>query len=140
MMTKTRRVLTAVAAAGLFALGVAAPAMAEGSRTSHMTNWQDGDGSSNWTDTNRDNANTHVTFYSCTREFKATIRKTIALHSDPVVGPEWINCRSYADAVNAGDLAKGNYHFDVTGMGLSSCASWQCGVNRTSVPKLRIHW
>lgn len=96
--------------------------------------------SSNWSDHNRDSTNTHVTFRSCTREFRATIRRTISARPDPSVGSEWINCRSYSDAVYGGDLKAANYHFDVTGMGFAWCSSGQCAYNLTSVPWLRMYW
>jgi len=95
------------------AVGVAAPAFAEASRNSSMTGWTSGNASNSWYDGNTDSVNTHVTFYDCTREFKATIRKTIP-GPDPAYGSEWIDCKAYADAVYAGDVPAGNYHFDVT--------------------------
>lgn len=140
MNVLTKRGLMAVLAAVLIAVGVAAPAIAEGHRQSLMKNWQDGDASSNWADKNLDATKTHVTFNSCSREFKATIRQTIPLRPDPSVGSEWINCRSYADAVYAGDLKAANYHFDVNGMGIYNCIGGSCVMNKTSVPVLHIYW
>ena len=139
-MRNTRKVITAVIAAALVAIGVAAPALAEGHRQSYMSNWIDGDASSNWNDKNLDAYNGHVTFKSCTREFQATIRQTITARPDPSVGSEWINCKSYADAVYDGDVKSGNYHFDVTGMGIYNCVGGSCVYNKTSVPELHIYW
>lgn|SRR5664279_341665 len=102
-----------VFAGAAVAVGVAAPAFAEGDRDSSMTNWSSGNASHNWYDGNNDADSTHVTFYDCTREFKATIRKTIP-GFDPAYGTEWIDCKAYADAVYAGDVPAGDYHFDVT--------------------------
>lgn len=96
------------------AVGVAAPALAEGSRTTSMTDWSSKDASHSWYDGNTDATSTHVTFYDCTREFQATIRRTIYASPDPSYGSEWIDCKAYADAVYAGDVPKGDYHFDVT--------------------------
>lgn len=138
-MVKSRRLATGFAAATMIAVGVAAPAFAEGHRQSYMNNWHDGDASSNWTDRNLDSTNTRVTFKSCTREFRATIRKTVT-GPDPKISNEWIDCRSYADAVYGGDLGRANYHFDVTGMGFAWCASGQCQYNLTDVPELHIYW
>jgi hypothetical protein len=140
MKNSIARTLTVAGAGVLIALGLAAPALAEGSRTSHMTRWADGDASKNWQDDNADRTNTHVTFDDCTREFKATIRRTVSLRPDPNAGSEWIDCRSYADAVYGGHLAKGKYHFDISGMGLAWCASGMCEPYRTSVRSLHIYW
>lgn len=106
------RMLVAFAGTAV-AVGVAAPAFAEGSRDSSMTNWSSGNASHSWYDGNNDSVSTHVTFYDCTREFKATIRKTVT-GPDPSYGSEWIDCKAYDDAVYAGDVPAGNYHFDVT--------------------------
>lgn len=106
------RMLVAFAGAAV-AVGVAAPALAEGQRTSNMAGWSSGDASHNWYDGNTDGADTHVTFYDCTREFQATIRKTVT-GPDPSYGSEFIDCKAYVDAVYAGDVPAGNYHFDVT--------------------------
>jgi hypothetical protein len=107
-----------------------------------MTNWIDGDASSNWHDNNSDSVNTHVTFNDCTREFTATIRRTRTGLPDPSVGSEYINCRSYADAVYGGDLSAADYHFDVSGMGTAYCnpQTGQCVFNSTTVNSLRIYW
>lgn len=140
MTVWTRRAMTAVVAGGLIAIGVAVPVFAEGSRDSSMSNWTDGDASSNWKDNNTDSTNTHVTYDDCTREFTATIRRTVPFAVDPNVGSEYINCRSYPDAVYAGDLSAASYHFDVTGMGIAYCISGSCVFNRTSVNSLHIHW
>lgn len=138
MRTSITRTAAVGFAAIAVAVGIAAPALAAGSRTSHMTNWIDGDASSNWSVGT--NASTHVTFNSCNREFKATIRHTIPLHADPAVGSEWINCKSYADAVYATADGGGNYHFDVTGMGIAYCVAGACVFNTTTVPSMVIHW
>ena len=130
----------AAGAVGAIVMGIAAPAFAEGSRQSYMNDWHDGDASSSWDDNNKDGADTHVTFNSCTREFTATIRKTVPLNPDPKIGSEWINCTSYADAVRVGDVASANYHFDVSGMGLAWCSGGQCAYNLTDVPELHIYW
>ncbi len=106
------RIMVVFAGAAVVA-GVAAPAFAEGSRTSHMTGWSSGDASNSWYDGNLDSVSTHVMFNDCTREFQATIRKTVT-GPDPSYGTEWIDCKAYADAVYAGDVPAGNYHFDVT--------------------------
>lgn len=140
MQKKTNRRLASASAAALIAIGLAAPAFAEGHRESYMNNWHDGDRSSSWRDNNIDAANGRVTFKSCTREFKATIRQDKSFAPDPSVGSEWIDCRSYADAVYAGDVGRGDYHFDVSGMGLAWCASGQCAYNLTDVPELHIYW
>lgn len=140
MENSTWRRLAAVVGGALIAIGVAVPAFAEGHRQSYMNDWHDGDASSNWKDDNADGTSTHVTFTSCTREFRATIRRTIPFRADPDVGNEWIDCRSYSDAVYAGDLSAANYHFDVSGMGLAWCASGQCAYNLTDVPLLHIYW
>lgn len=123
----TNRVLALLAGAAV-AAGVAAPAFAEATRTSSMTGWTSGDASNSWYDGNIDAVDTHVAFYDCTREFEATIRKTIP-GFDPAYGSEWIDCKAYADAVYAGDVPAGNYHFDVTEFSGS-----------TTVKKLTEHW
>jgi 6-phosphofructokinase len=94
-------------AAGALAFGVAAPAFAEGTRTSYMVGWSSGDSSNDWYDANADATNTHVTFRDCTREFQASIRKSVT-GPDPLYGTEWIDCKAYADAVYAGDVPAGN--------------------------------
>lgn len=139
-MTRKRRGITAAFAASLMAVGIAAPALAEGHRQSYMNDWHDGDASKSWSDENKDRTDTHVTFNSCTREFKATIRRTVRFASDPALASEWIDCKSYPDAVRAGDLKAADYHFDVTGMGFAWCASGQCAYNLTDVPELHIYW
>ncbi len=136
----TRRALATGAASALIALGIAAPALAEGHRQSYMNDWHDGDRSSSWRDNNIDSTNGRVSFKSCTREFTATIRRDKSFGPDPSVGSEKINCRSYADAVYSGDVSSGDYHFDVTGMGLAWCSSGQCAYNLTDVPELHIYW
>lgn len=113
MESRTKnRMLVAFAGAAI-AVGVATPAFAEASRDSHMAGWSSGDASNSWYDGNTDNVSTHVTFRDCTREFRATIRKTVT-GPDPSYGSEFIDCKAYADAVYAGDVPAGNYHFDVT--------------------------
>lgn len=137
-MKTAKRAASTLVAAGLVVLGLAAPALA-GSKTSHMTDWHDGDASSSWSGTR--NHKTSVAFDSCTREFRATIRRTMTARPDPKVADEWINCQSYADAVRSDTLtASGKYHFDVSGMGFAWCASGECQYNLTSVPKLSIYW
>ncbi len=113
MKSRVKNRMLIVFAGTAVAVGVAAPAFAEASRNSSMTGWTSGNASNSWYDGNTDSVNTHVTFYDCTREFKATIRKTIP-GPDPAYGSEWIDCKAYADAVYAGDVPAGNYHFDVT--------------------------
>jgi hypothetical protein len=140
MTVLTKRRVSALAAGALIAIGVAAPAFAEGSRNSHMTNWIDGDASSNWKDEDTDSTDTHVTFDDCTREFTATIRRTKTLAPDPKVGSEHINCLTYVDAVRAGDLSPANYHFDISDMGISYCTSGVCVFYTTSVDALHIYW
>lgn len=139
VMTKGR--LSAVAAAALIVVGIAAPGFAEGSRASHMTRWTDGDASSSWTDHNTDNVKTHVTFNDCTREFTATIRRTKTGLPDPSVASEHIDCKSYADAVYGGDLSPAKYHFDVTRIGIDHCVSGLgCTYKTTTVNSLHIYW
>lgn len=113
MKDRVKKRLVVVFAGTAIAVGVAAPAFAEGSRTSSMTNWVSGNASNSWYDGNNDSTSTHVTFNDCTREFQSTIRKTVT-GPDPSYGTEWIDCKAYADAVYAGDVPAGNYHFDVT--------------------------
>jgi hypothetical protein len=140
-MARKKQQFAMVGAAALIAVGIAAPAFAEGSRQSYMNDWIDGDGSSNWADHNTDGTDTHVTFNSCTREFRATIRKTITGAPDPSLGSEWIDCKSYADAVRVGDVPAANYHFDIGGMGYEFCNSTVgCVFNKTDVPELHIYW
>lgn len=113
MENRTKNRLLVLFAGAAVAVGVATPAFAEGSRNSYMSGWSSGDASNSWYDGNTDSVSTHVTFNDCTREFKATIRKTVT-GPDPSYGSEWIDCKAYADAVYAGDVPAGNYHFDVT--------------------------
>lgn len=140
MEKRTSRWAAAVSGSVLIAVGLAAPVFAEGHRQSYLNDWHDGDRSSSWRDNNIDGTNGRVTFVSCSREFRATIRQEKTLAPDPSVGSEWIDCRSYADAVYAGDVSRADYHFDVSGMGLAWCASGQCAYNLTDVPELHIYW
>jgi len=140
MRTSTSRWTAAASGAVLIGIGLAAPAFAEGYRDSYMNDWHDGDTSSNWKDNNEDSYNGRVTFRSCTREFRATVRRVVSFQPDKQVGSEWIDCRSYSDAVYVGDVSAGTYHFDVSGMGFAWCSSGQCAYNLTDVPDLRISW
>jgi hypothetical protein len=128
MQDRTRNRIVALFSVAAVAVGVAAPAFAEGNRTSSMSSWSSGDASHSWYDGNTDSDATHVTFYDCTREFKATIRKTVT-GGDPSYGSEWIDCKAYVDAVSVGDVAAGDYHFDVTDFS-----------GTTSVNKLVEYW
>lgn len=122
----------------LVALGIAAPAYAEGDFNSYMNDWSDGDKSRTWQDLNSDGDDTHVTFRDCTREFRAYIVRE-RFGPDTTVADEWINCRSYNDAVRAGDVAADHYHFDIGGMG-AVCHSGQCTPRETTVKSLTVYW
>jgi hypothetical protein len=135
-----RRLAGITMVAGAIVLGVGGPAVAEGQFESLMKDWRDGNRSRTWTDLNKDNTNARATFYTtCTREFRATIRRERKWGPDTNMGSEWIDCRSYKDAVEVGDVAAGNYHFDVTGLG-AVCISGKCTPKVTSVPKVVVYW
>lgn len=94
-----------------------------------MSNWENGDQSSSWHDSNTDSTNTHVTFYYNCRAFpRMRIRKE-NFGPDTTVGEEEIDCAAYDDAVYAGDVPADNYHFDV-----------QLPVFRNITGDYRIYW
>lgn len=109
-MGTINKTMTAVAAIGLTAFGLAAPAFAS-ERSGTMTKWHDGDRSSSWSDIN---SNSSVLFSAtCKHDFNARIRREVDFLPDSTTGSERINCTSYNDAVVSTGTASGSYHFDV---------------------------
>lgn len=135
-----RRIVAAIIGGAFVSIGIAIPAVAEGSKTTYMTGWKNGYASNNWYDSNTDSVSTHVTYYDCTNEFTSTIRRTVFSAPDPAIASEWINCKSYADAVYAGDLTAANYHFDISGMPDNCSGRFGCTPTTTTVKKLIIYW
>lgn len=107
-----------VATFGLVA-GVAAPAMAL-TREDYNKNWTDGSESARWTDSSPNYGDSRVTTsLGCTREFSLTIREDRSWGlPDPNRGSEWVDCRSYTDAVYANNDTdwERKHHYDVKGL------------------------
>lgn len=124
-----RRSLAFLAATALV-VGVGAPAFASSMDVfidAQMDGWE----SPRWNDY-AGAADTHVTAYSCSREFQATLRLDKVGLPDPNVGREWLNCLSYADAVYSdGATATGKYHYDINGMDGSCFCDYRTSADTT---------
>lgn len=112
---RLRNGIAGAVAVSAMVIGIAAPAFA-GTRSDTIDNRKDGWSSDRWNDGDS-NDETRVTVRWCTREFRARIRKDRTGLPDPTIGSEWINCRSYDDAVRSdSNPAAGKYHYDINGM------------------------
>ncbi|MFE7189897.1 hypothetical protein [Kitasatospora sp. NPDC057541] len=109
-----RGVLVATA---LLGFSSAAPALAEGSWTSYISNWGPGSESRRWEDADRDDVVTSVTFQGCataTEDFKDA---DLQLYKD-VFGPD----KAYGHRTNHcgtsgwGDQSAGSYYFVLEGV------------------------
>ncbi|MEV6976773.1 hypothetical protein [Kitasatospora sp. NPDC093806] len=118
MRAKNRTLIRGVlVAAALLGFAGATPALAEGSWTSHISNWGPGSESRRWADGDRDDAVTSVTFKGCntdTNEFK---NADLELYKD-VFGPD----KTYGYRLNRcdtstwGDQSSGDYYFTLEGV------------------------
>ncbi|MFI8966596.1 hypothetical protein ACIGO8_31305 [Streptomyces sp. NPDC053493] len=118
MNSKTTRTMRGlVVGAAILGLAGAAPAFAEGSRSTYIQGWQVGHESSRWTDNNLDAVTTSVGFSGCTTDgwngFKAA---TLILWKD-VFGPDPSQGvkTNYCNRVYWGDQSSGSYYFSVDG-------------------------
>ncbi len=104
-------IATAAVGLGALTMGVSAPAMAEGGFTSYLGAWYAETDSHTWPDQNLDNTNGRATFANCNQDvFNIGIYRE-DFGPDTQVGREDIQCRNHADAVYAGDVKAGKYHF-----------------------------
>ncbi|MFF5939014.1 hypothetical protein [Streptomyces sp. NPDC012508] len=115
MISVTKRGLrSAIVAAGVLALaGVAAPAQAEGSFSSHISSWIAGSNESRrWTDKNTDASSTAVAFSGCSTDPGSFYSVSPAVYKD-VFGPdENKGAKTNKCGTSSwGDLASGDYYF-----------------------------
>jgi hypothetical protein len=106
-------------AVGAVSLVLAAPAHAEGSWTSSFSGIRPGWNTRQWTDTNRDAAQTSLTIKSCRQDngnrftsmlWQLTYNNTFT--PDENMGRHNLDCRAATGArVNYGDVKRGNYVF-----------------------------
>ncbi|WP_031069380.1 hypothetical protein [Streptomyces sp. NRRL S-118] len=116
-LKRTRAARGLIVGAAILGLAGAAPAFAEGSRTTYISKWTAGGESSRWTDNNRDSVSTSVGFSGCTTDgwdgFKAA---GLILHKD-VFGPDPSKGfkTNYCNRVYWGDVEAGSYYFKLDG-------------------------
>ncbi|MER6400871.1 MULTISPECIES: hypothetical protein [unclassified Kitasatospora] len=118
MHAKHRTLVRGILVAGaLLGFAGATPALAEGSWTSHISNWGPGSESRRWTDYDRDDAVTTVSFKGCTTDTNEFKNADLQLYKD-VVGPD----RAYGYRLNRcdtsvwGDQSSGEYYFALEGV------------------------
>ncbi|MFG3049980.1 hypothetical protein ACGFZP_03365 [Kitasatospora sp. NPDC048239] len=104
-------------AAALLAFAGVTPALAEGSWSSHISDWAPGSESRRWQDADRDDVATAVSFQGCTTGNNDFKNADVALYKD-VFGPD----KSYGSRLNRcdtstwGDQSPGAYYFTLEGV------------------------
>ncbi|MEV7782841.1 hypothetical protein [Kitasatospora sp. NPDC088351] len=118
MHAKNRKLVRGIlVAAAMLGFAGATPALAEGSWTSHISNWGPGSESRRWGDSDRDDTVTTVAFQGCTTDNNDFKNADLQLYKD-VFGPD----KAYGYRLNHcdlsawGDQSAGDYYFALEGV------------------------
>ncbi|MFI2292878.1 hypothetical protein [Streptomyces niveus] len=111
---RNRVIRGSVLGAAILTLAVTAPALAEGSWSSYISDWGTGNESRRWTDRNSDSVSTSVGFGGCSASPTSFRSVTLAVYKD-VLGPDDNkgNKDNTCSTNSWGDLASGEYYFGV---------------------------
>lgn len=111
---RSRAIRGASLGAAILSLAAIAPAHAEGSWSSYITNWTTGNESRRWSDGNNDSVSTSVGLGGCSASPTAFRNVTLAVYKD-VFGPDDNkgNKDNNCGTNSWGDLASGKYYFSV---------------------------
>ncbi|MGW0465120.1 hypothetical protein ACWDX6_07600 [Streptomyces sp. NPDC003027] len=104
--------------AALLGLAGGTPAFAEGSWSSYIQGWQQGDESRRWTDANADATSTSVGFSGCSTDgWNGFQSANLVVWKDAFGPDESKGTRTnYCNRTYWGDLASGTYYFELSGL------------------------
>lgn len=103
-------------------VGLAGPALAEGTFSSSISKAVPGFESRQWQDNNLDSTNGYVNFKYCTGDIAGYIVEVdVGIYKedagpDTQVGRETLQCQTGSDSVYSGDVGKDQYHFTIKGI------------------------
>ncbi|MFE5300688.1 hypothetical protein [Streptomyces sp. NPDC056632] len=103
--------------AAILGLAGAAPAFAEGSRTTYISKWTPGGESNRWKDQNLDAASTTVGFSGCSTDGGNGFEAAGLILWKDVLGPDENQGfkSNYCNRVYWGDKSAGDYYFELDG-------------------------
>lgn len=123
---KVSRSVAALAGASFVIVGLAGPALAEGTFSSSISNAATTFESRQWQDNNLDSTNGYVNFKNCQGTIGGVqVSVDVGIYKedagpDTQVGREWLQCQKGSDkpsdSVYAGDVGKDQYHFTIKGL------------------------
>lgn len=125
---KLSRLTSAIAGVSFVVIGLAEPALAEGSFSSHISSGARGFESRSWQDNNLDNTNGYVNFKNCNSDgpsYGTEVEVDVGIYKedagpDTQVGREVLQCQQggeqSSDSVYEGDVPKDQYHFTIKGV------------------------